>query len=88
MRRPGARRISAGAEREFAGDGAEQRGFAGAVGAGEAELEAVHQGDADVAEDGAIAEGDGGVLDFDEAFGLAAGGVEGDAGGGGAGAGF
>ena len=84
MRRPGARRISPAAQRQLAGDGAEQRGLAGAVGAGEAKLEAVHQRDADVAEDLAIAQGDGGVLDFDEALGLAAGGVEGDAGGRGA----
>ena len=38
--------------------------------------------------DAEIAEGDGGVLDFDEAFGLAAGGVECDTGRGGARAGF
>ena len=88
MRRPGARRIFAGAEWDFAGDGAEQRGFAGAVGAGEAELQAVGQRDADAAEDFAIAESDGGVLNFDEPFGLAAGGVKGDAGRGGSRAGF
>jgi len=47
-------------------------------------LEPVGERDADVAEDGAIAEGDGSAFNFDEAFGLAAGGVEGDSGGGGA----
>ena len=86
--KPGARRISPRAECDFAGDGAQQRGFAGTVGAGKAELQAVGQRDADAVEDFAIAEDDGGVLDFDETFGLATGGVEGDAGRGDSCAGF
>ena len=78
----------AGAEPDFAGDGAQQRSFSGAIGAGEAELQAVNQRDADAAEDFATSQAHRGIFDFDKTFGLATGDVEGDAGRGDSCAGF
>jgi hypothetical protein len=76
----------AGGRGDFSGHGAEDGGFAAAVGADEAELHAVGDAEADAADDLAATERDGDVFEFDEALGLAVGGVELDAGGGGAGA--
>ncbi len=76
----------AGGGGDFARHCAKDGGFAAAVRAHEAEFHAVGDAEADAADDLATAEGDSHVFEFDEALGLAFGGVELDAGGGGAGA--
>ena len=71
---------------ELAGEEAEDGGFAGAVGADEADADAVGDEEVEVLDDGAAAEDDGDVFELDEALGLALGGGEVDSGGGGLGA--